>query len=67
MMSLLLEQVIVQNASIVTDIKENVLAINEALIQYDNKSKKPFVEVQIADQKFERRDIEIGVLRWSIC
>jgi|TARA_X000000368_G_scaffold179415_1_gene141626 HlyD family secretion protein len=49
------------NASIVTDIKENVLAINEALIQYDNKSKKPFVEVQIADQKFERRDIEIGV------
>lgn len=49
------------NASIVTDIKENVLAINEALIQYDNKSKKPFIEVQIADQKFERRDIEIGV------
>ena len=49
------------NASIVTDIKENVLATNEALIQYDNKSKKPFVEVQIADQKFERRDIEIGV------
>lgn len=49
------------NASIVTDIKENVLAINEALIQYDNKSKKPFIEVQIADQKFERRDIEIGI------
>ena len=49
------------NASIVTDIKENVLAINEALIQYDNKSKKPFIEVQIADQKFERKDIEIGV------
>ena len=49
------------NASIVTDIKENVLAINEALIQYDNKSKKPFVEVEIGDQKFERREIEIGV------
>jgi HlyD family secretion protein len=34
------------NASIITDVKENVLAINEALIQYDNKSKKPFVEVE---------------------
>ena len=49
------------NASIITNIKENVLAINEALIQYDNKSKKPFVEIEIGDQKFERRDIEIGV------
>ena len=49
------------NASIITDVKENVLAINEALIQYDNKSKKPFVEVEIGDQKFERREIEIGV------
>ena len=49
------------NASIITDVKENVLAINEALIQYDNKSKKPFVEVEIGDQKFERKDIEIGI------
>ena len=49
------------NASIITDVKENVLAINEAFIQYDNKSKKPFVEVEIGDQKFERREIEIGV------
>ena len=49
------------NASIITDVKESVLAINEALIQYDNKSKKPFVEVEIGDQKFERREIEIGV------
>ena len=49
------------NASIITDVKEDVLAINEALIQYDNKSKKPFVEVEIGDQKFERREIEIGV------
>ena len=49
------------NASIITDVKENVLAINEALIQYDNKSKKPFVEVEIGDQKFEKREIEIGV------
>ena len=49
------------NASIITDVKENVLAINEALIQYDNKTKKPFVEIQISDQKFERKDIEIGI------
>ena len=49
------------NASIVTNLKVNVLSINEALIQYDNKTKKPFVEVQISDQKFEKRDIKIGI------
>ena len=49
------------NASIVTSVKENVLSIDEALIQFDNKTKKPFVEVEVSDQKFERRDIETGI------
>ena len=49
------------NASIITSVKENVLSIDEALIQFDNKTKKAFVEVEVSDQKFERRDIETGI------
>jgi HlyD family secretion protein len=49
------------NASIILDKAENVLAIKEALVQYDPKTKKPFVEVAVGDQKFERRDIELGL------
>ena len=49
------------NASIITSVKENVLSIDEALIQFDNRTKKAFVEVEVSDQKFERRDIETGI------
>ena len=49
------------NASIILDKAENVLAIKEALVQYDSKTKKPYVEVEVGDQKFERRDIELGI------
>ncbi|MEZ4803310.1 MAG: efflux RND transporter periplasmic adaptor subunit [Gelidibacter sp.] len=49
------------NASIILDKAENVLAIKEALVQYDPKSQKPFVEVETGDQEFERRDIELGI------
>lgn len=49
------------NASIILAKAENVLAIKEALVQYDPKTKNPFVEVAIGDQDFERRDVELGV------
>lgn len=49
------------NASIILDRVENVLAIKEALVQYDSQTKKPFVEVAIGVQKFERRDVELGL------
>jgi HlyD family secretion protein len=38
-----------------------VLAIKEALVQFDPKTQKPFVEIQTGDQKFERKDVELGV------
>ena len=38
-----------------------MLSVKEALIQFDDKTKKPFVEIAIGDQEFERRDIEIGI------
>ncbi|MBJ7882229.1 efflux RND transporter periplasmic adaptor subunit [Gelidibacter salicanalis] len=49
------------NASIILDRAENVLAIKEALVQYDSITQKPFVEVMVGDQKFERRDLELGI------
>lgn len=49
------------NASIILDKAENVLAIKEALVQYDPQTKQPFVEVAVGDQQFERREIKLGI------
>tara|TARA_B100001063_G_scaffold42811_2_gene36621 strand:+ start:4651 stop:5802 length:1152 start_codon:yes stop_codon:yes gene_type:complete len=49
------------NASIILARADSVLALKEALIQYDIKTKNPFVEVEISDQKFERKEIELGI------
>ena len=49
------------NATLVTERKVDVLSLPEAVLQFDRKTDKPFVEVLIGDQKFERRDIEIGI------
>ena len=49
------------NATIITDVKRDILSINESLLQFDNSTKKPFIEVQISGQKFERKDIELGI------
>jgi len=49
------------NATLVTERKVDVLSLPEAVLQFDRKTDKPYVEVLIGDQKFERRDIEIGV------
>lgn len=49
------------NASIVLDKKENVNAIKEALLQFDKETEKPYVEVEVGEQKYERRDVEIGI------
>ena len=49
------------NASIILEKAEEVLAIKEALVQYDPETKKPFVEIEISDQKYEKRDVELGV------
>ncbi|CAZ96548.1 MULTISPECIES: efflux RND transporter periplasmic adaptor subunit [Zobellia] len=49
------------NASLVLEKKDDVLVIPEALLQFDKKTDKPYVEIETGDQKFERRDIEIGI------
>jgi HlyD family secretion protein len=49
------------NASLILETKENVLVIPEAVLQFDKVTDKPYVEIVIGDQKFERREIEIGI------
>ncbi|SHJ59872.1 efflux RND transporter periplasmic adaptor subunit [Pseudozobellia thermophila] len=49
------------NASLVLERKDDILVLPEALLQFDRKTDKPYVEVATGDQKFERRDIEIGI------
>ncbi len=52
------------NASIVIEKKDDILVISEALLQFDKDTSKPYVEVAkgaIEEQKFERKDIEIGI------
>jgi HlyD family secretion protein len=57
------------NADIVLDQKPHVLAIREALVQYDTTvgsdgkpgTGKPYVEVETAPQTFVRKDVQLGL------
>jgi len=52
------------NASIVLEKKDSILVIPEALLQFDKDTNKPYVELAVGsedDQKFERKDIEVGI------
>ncbi len=49
------------NATIVVGEKKNVLAIKEALVQFDEQTEDPYVELELGDQEFERREVELGI------
>lgn len=52
------------NASIVLEKKDSILVIPEALLQFDEETDKPYVEVATGtaeEQEFERKDIKIGI------
>lgn len=49
------------NASIILARADSVLSIKEALVQFDEESKSPFVEVKTGEKEFERREITLGI------
>ena len=49
------------NATIVLSESVNVLAVREALLQFDDETEEPYVELEIGEQEFERRDVELGI------
>jgi len=49
------------NASLVLDKKDSVLVIPEALLRFDKKGDQSYVELSVGDQKWKRKNIEIGI------
>jgi HlyD family secretion protein len=49
------------NASIILEKAEKVLAVKESLVQFDKKTQKPYVEIENSPQKFQRKDVVLGV------
>jgi HlyD family secretion protein len=47
------------NADIILERKDKVLAISESLVKFEDG--KSFVEVEVAPQKFERRNVKLGL------
>ncbi|MCP4402594.1 MAG: efflux RND transporter periplasmic adaptor subunit [bacterium] len=48
------------NGKIVLTRKEQVLSLEEAFIAYD-KEQQPYVEIEIGEQQFEKRSLELGL------
>lgn len=49
------------NASIILAKVDSVLAVKEALVQFDEETKNPFVEIATGEQEFERKEIDLGI------
>ena len=49
------------NASIILARADSVISIKEALVQFDEETKKPFVEIKTGERDFERREITLGI------
>lgn len=49
------------NADVVLDRRDSVLTLSESLIQYEQNAEMAFVEVEVGEQEFEKREIEVGL------
>ena len=49
------------NASLLLEKKDSVMSIPEALLQFDRKTNKPYVEIKDEKGKFVRKKIETGI------
>lgn len=49
------------NAEIKLASKDSTLCIKEALLQFNRITEEPFVEIQTADGKFEKKNVELGL------
>lgn len=47
------------NADVVLEKKDSVLSLNEGLLKFEDD--QPYVEVETSEQKFERRDVSLGI------
>jgi HlyD family secretion protein len=49
------------NAEIELASKDSTLVIKESLLQFNRLTEQPFVELLIADNQYEKRDVELGL------
>ncbi len=49
------------NASLILERKDSIMVISESLLQFEQDSETPFVELQVEDQKFEKKEIQTGI------
>lgn len=49
------------NADVVLDRRDSVLTISESLIQYEQGAEMAYVEVEVAEQQFEKREVMVGL------
>ena len=49
------------NGALVVNSKKDIMVIPEAVLQFDRKTQQPYVEIEISDQNFERRELETGL------
>jgi len=49
------------NASLILERKDSIMVISESLLQFEQNSETPFVELQVEDQKFEKKEIQTGI------
>ncbi len=49
------------NADIKLEKKDSVLAIKEALLQFNRVTEKPFVEIETKNQKFKKKNVKLGI------
>jgi len=49
------------NANIILEQKDSIYAIKESLLRFDKKDDKPYVEIEVSDQKFEKKFLKLGI------
>jgi HlyD family secretion protein len=49
------------NAEIELEAKDSVMVIKESLLQFNRITEKPFVEILNEDDKFEKKNVELGI------
>ena len=49
------------NGALVVNSKQDIMVIPEAVLQFDRKTQMPYVEIEISDQNFERKELETGL------
>ena len=49
------------NGALVVNSKTDIMVIPEAVLLFDRRTQQPYVEIEISDQNFERRELETGL------